>query len=86
MDTQHLRSFVAVARLGSFTRASQELFMTQSTVSRHVAALERRLDTVLLARGPRNVALTRPGSAFLPRAEAVLEAVDAAELAARGCT
>ena len=86
MDTRHLRAAVAVARHGSFTVAARELFMTQSTVSRQVAALERDLGRRLFVRNVGAVRLTRAGEAFLPEAEKVLQAVESALDAARAAT
>jgi DNA-binding transcriptional LysR family regulator len=84
MDTRHLRAAVAVARHGSFTAASRELFMAQSTVSRQVSTLERQLGRRLFVREARAVELTPHGAAFMAEAEKVLEAVDRALCAARG--
>lgn len=56
-----IRVFEAAARLGSFTRAAQELGMSQAAVSWQVKALERRLDQPLFRRLPREVALTPAG-------------------------
>jgi DNA-binding transcriptional LysR family regulator len=83
MDTRHLRAAVTVARCGTFTQAAQELYMAQSTLSRQVLALERELGVTLFVRGPRSVALTDRGEAFMPQAEAVLRAVAGAEAAVR---
>src|SRR3954469_25917702 len=56
-----IRVFEAAARLSSFTRAGEELGMSQAAVSWQVKALERRLDQPLFRRLPREVALTRAG-------------------------
>ena len=56
-----LRIFEAAARLGSFTRASGELGVTQAAVSWQVKALEQRLGQTLFRRLPREVALTPAG-------------------------
>ncbi|MCR5879940.1 LysR substrate-binding domain-containing protein [Phenylobacterium sp. J367] len=56
-----IRVFEAAARLGSFTRAADELGMTQAAVSWQVKALETRLDQPLFRRLPREVALTPAG-------------------------
>src|SRR5688572_16347559 len=56
-----IRVFEAAARLLSFTRAAEELGMTQAAVSWQVKALERRLDQALFRRLPREVALTPAG-------------------------
>ncbi|HEY2356691.1 MAG TPA: LysR substrate-binding domain-containing protein [Phenylobacterium sp.] len=56
-----IRVFEAAARLLSFTRAAEELGITQAAVSWQVKALERRLDQPLFRRLPREVALTPAG-------------------------
>jgi LysR family transcriptional regulator, glycine cleavage system transcriptional activator len=56
-----IRVFEAAARLSSFTRAAEELGITQAAVSWQVKALERRLDQALFRRLPREVALTPAG-------------------------
>jgi DNA-binding transcriptional LysR family regulator len=70
VDTHLLRTFVAVARHGSFTAAASELGYTQSAVSQHIAALETDLRTPLLRRRP--VALTDAGARLLEHAEPLL--------------
>jgi LysR family transcriptional regulator, glycine cleavage system transcriptional activator len=62
-----LRIFESAARLKSFTRAAQELHVTQAAVSWQVKALEQRLDQPLFRRLPREVELT-PGGERLARA------------------
>jgi LysR family glycine cleavage system transcriptional activator len=64
-----IRVFEAAARQGSFTRAAEELGMTQAAVSWQVKALEQRLDRRLFIRQPREVALT-PAGERLARAAA----------------
>lgn len=56
-----IRVFEAAARLKSFTRAAEELNITQAAVSWQVKALEKRLDQALFQRLPREVALTASG-------------------------
>ena len=70
-----LRAFSAVARHGSFSRAAEELFVSQPAVSKHVAALERELGVRLLERGRGGAALTDAGRRlvdYVVRAEALL--------------
>jgi LysR family glycine cleavage system transcriptional activator len=67
-----IRVFEAAARLLSFTRAAQELGMTQAAVSWQVKALERRLDQPLFRRLPREVVLTPAGERL---ARAATEAI-----------
>jgi len=72
MELRRLRYFVAVARHGTFTRAAEELWLTQSALSQQVRRLEAELGVTLLRRTPRGVELTPAGEALLPRAEAML--------------
>jgi LysR family transcriptional regulator of beta-lactamase len=61
-----LRAFEVSARHLSFTRAAQELNLTQTAVSQHVKNLEQRLGKPLFRRVPRGLALTDEGMALLP--------------------
>ncbi len=79
-----LRLFVRVARRGSFSAAGRELGVPQSTASRTIAALERRMGAALLLRSTRAVTLTDAGADFLARIEPILADLDEAEQAARG--
>ncbi|MCX7660118.1 MAG: LysR family transcriptional regulator [Caldimonas manganoxidans] len=79
-----LRAFEAVARLGSFERASEELHITASAVSKRVAALEEHLDTALLVRSGRSLSLTAAGKEYLEQVRAALELLAAVPLHRRG--
>lgn len=59
-----LRVFEAVARLGSFTKAADELHVSQSAVSRQVSIIENYLDVKLLVREQRGVTLTDIGRIY----------------------
>lgn len=61
-----VRCFEAAARHGSFTRAAQELGMTQAAMSYQVKLLEDRVGGQLFLRGPRGVALTEAGHRLAP--------------------
>ncbi len=76
--------FRRVAELGSFTRAADDLEITAATVSKHIAFLERDLDTRLINRTTRRMNLTDAGFAFLKRTQALLDELEDAELEARG--
>ena len=56
-----LRTFEAVARLLSFSDAAEELFVTQSAVSRQIKGLEDELGAALFVRGTRHVEMTQSG-------------------------
>lgn len=76
MDPHLLRTFTAVARLGSFSAAARELGYTQSAVSQHIAALEADLGVGLLGRRP--VVPTEAGLRLLDHAGPLLNRLAAA--------
>ena len=77
MELEQLRIFCAVAACRSFTRAAKELFVSHSTTSRAVTALERELGVPLLVRDRHTVALTPAGQTLLTGAEDLLRQADA---------
>jgi DNA-binding transcriptional LysR family regulator len=81
---QSLQAFDAVVRLGSFTGAAQELALTQSAVSRQVAALESQLGAVLLIRGKRAVTPTLEGKVYAMAAQSALQQLQQAALTLQG--
>lgn len=78
MDLRQLGYVVAVAELGSFTRAAERCFVAQSALSHQVARLEHELGARLFHRTSRRVHLTPAGRAFLPAARQCLEAAERA--------
>ena len=72
------QGFEAAARNLSFTRAAQELFITQSAVSRQIKALEQHLGVMLFERRPRALVLTEQGAALQQVTADVLERLQAA--------
>jgi len=74
MTLRQLEVFAAVAGTGSFSRASEEVLLTQSTVSQHVAALEEELAVRLLDRTGRGAELTEAGELLLRHVRQVLAA------------
>lgn len=73
-----LRGFRAAARHLSFTRAAQELFVTQSAISHEIKALEQQLGTMLFRRSNRTLHLTQAGQELLHAVDEALSLVDAA--------
>ncbi|SEL49504.1 LysR family transcriptional regulator, glycine cleavage system transcriptional activator [Roseateles sp. YR242] len=71
-----LRAFEAVARRLSFSAAAEELFLTQSAVSRQIRALEEELGATLFHRGTRHVALTADGQLLQSTVSTLLERLD----------
>lgn len=81
-----IRVFEAAARLKSFTKAAQELGMTQAAVSYQIKVLEERVGAPLFLRGPRQVALTEVGARLAPAVTAAFEQLAEAYAAARGAS
>ncbi|MGD1257404.1 hydrogen peroxide-inducible genes activator [Mycobacterium seoulense] len=79
-----LRAFAAIAEKRQFSSAATTLGVSQSTLSQALAALETGLGTQLVERSTRRVFLTAEGAALLPRAQAVIEAMDGFTAAAAG--
>lgn len=72
MEVHQLRYFCAVARHGTFTRASQAEHVAQPSLSQQILKLEAELGARLFDRLPRSARLTVFGKAFLPNAERIL--------------
>lgn len=79
-----LRAFAAVVEKRHFSAAASFLGVSQSTLSQALAALETGLGVQLIERSTRRVFVTTQGSQLLPRAQAVIEAMDAFTAAAAG--
>jgi LysR family transcriptional regulator, nitrogen assimilation regulatory protein len=78
MDLKQLESFVHVAELGSFTRASGFLRVAQPALSRQIRSLEVELRQTLFQRNGRGVVLTDAGKRLLAHGRAILLQVDRA--------
>ena len=76
MDFKQLRSFVAVADCGSFTRAAARLYASQPTVSAHIRQLEDELRQTLFLRTTKSLAITPRGRELYDYAVHVLELKD----------
>lgn len=81
MDVDDLSLFVRIARLRSISAAARDLSLTPAGASARLAALERKLGARLLHRTTRRTTLTEDGLAFLPHAEHVVVAAEAARAA-----
>lgn len=78
VELRHLRAFAAVARQRSFTRAAEQLLITQPALTRTIQQLEATLQVQLLDRTSRRVDLTEAGREFLVQVEQVLLDLDQA--------
>jgi LysR family nitrogen assimilation transcriptional regulator len=72
MQFRHLRTFVCVARNGSFSRAAEILHIAQPALSQQIKQLEDELGTALFVRYARGVRLSRAGETMLDGAEDIL--------------
>lgn len=73
-----LNSFVAAARHGSFSKAGEQVGLTQSAVSRQIAILEEWLQTSLFERRGRRVILNAAGAAYAEQVRAGLDRIRSA--------
>jgi DNA-binding transcriptional LysR family regulator len=72
LDSRKLLAFTTLARVGSFTLAARELFITQSAVSHAIKSLEVELDCRLFDRLGRSVKLTPGGHQLLDHAQRII--------------
>jgi DNA-binding transcriptional LysR family regulator len=73
MDVDQLRTFIAIAETGSFTRAAEVVHKTQSAVSMQMKRLEERLDRPIFARDGRASKLTEDGARLLDYARRIVK-------------
>lgn len=76
---QELAAFVAVVETGGFSAAARRTGDAQSSISKSVAALEKRLGLMLFNRSTRSVTLTDDGQRYYQRTKPLLEEMDAAD-------
>jgi LysR family transcriptional activator of glutamate synthase operon len=83
MDLQQLRVFREAAKAGGFTRASEELHLSQSTISLHIKRLEEELGCPLFLRAKKRVYLNEAGGVLLQYADRIFQEIKNAEMAVR---
>lgn len=76
LNLQHLRTFQALAQLESFSRAGEQVCLSQSAVSRHIGALEDSLGLRLFERVGRRAVLTSAGRVLRTRLDALMREAD----------
>jgi DNA-binding transcriptional LysR family regulator len=74
LDTDQLRSFLAIVDSGSFTRASERVNKTQSAVSMHIRRLEEQLGCALFVKHGRGARLTGEGEQLIDYARRIMQA------------
>jgi len=72
VSTRQLQAFLAIARLGSFTRAAEEIFVTQAGLSLMLKDFEAQVGARLFDRTTRSVRLTPAGDSLLPTARRMM--------------
>jgi DNA-binding transcriptional LysR family regulator len=85
LDARRLRVLIEVVERGSFSAAADALHLTQPSVSRHVASLEREVGVPLLRRGP-ELTLTQAGETLVAGGREALRQLDGAEAELRAIT
>ncbi|PSV48659.1 LysR family transcriptional regulator [Photobacterium indicum] len=78
-----MRAFVRVVQMGSFSAAAREQDTTQATISKKVAALEKKLGAKLLSRTSRELSLTEVGADYYENCVIILSELDEAEAQVR---
>jgi LysR family transcriptional regulator, carnitine catabolism transcriptional activator len=76
-DMRHIRAFLAVARIGNFTRAAADLHVSQSALTVQIRQLEESLGVTLFDRGKRRAVLTNAGKDVLVPLEKILVDMEA---------
>jgi DNA-binding transcriptional LysR family regulator len=83
VDLDDVAAFVAVAELGGFSVAAQQMNLSQPALSRRILKLEETLGVALLERTTRKVGLTTVGREFLPKARRLLDDLEESLLSVR---
>ena len=78
MEIRQLETFVCVARTLNFSRAAEEINLSQPTISTHIGSLENYLNVQLFVRNTKEVSLTKAGQSFLGFAKKILTTRDQA--------
>ncbi|HWR45491.1 LysR family transcriptional regulator [Sporomusa sp.] len=74
-DIRHLRSFIYVAEHLNFTKAAEQLYISQSTLSKHIAELEEQLGVQLFVRTHHSVRLTPPGATLFEESRTLMSKI-----------
>lgn len=66
MELSYIKEFIVLAEYKNFSKAAEELYISQPTLSKHIQAMERELGGKLFNRSTHGVSLTEFGELFLP--------------------
>ncbi len=73
MEINYIREFAVLAEIGNYLEAAESLFISQSSLSKHIQMLEKELGTPLFNRSTRKVELNEYGLMFLPYAKQIAQ-------------
>ncbi len=73
VETSYLKEFIVLAETGNYLQASENLFISQSSLSKHIKSLEEEVGVPLFDRSTRKVSLNKYGSTFLKYARQMLD-------------
>lgn len=73
MELNYIKEFVHLANVGNYLTASEDLFVSQSSLSKHIMAIETELGVTLFDRTTRKVKLTEVGNLFLEYARVIAD-------------
>lgn len=76
MDLSLLNYFLVLSRHKNFSAAADELYLSQSSLSKRIKSLETKMDTDLFVRHPRSIELTEAGKTILPYAGRISDEYD----------
>lgn len=72
MNTKYVAEFLLLAQKKNYLESAEELYISQSSLSKHILSLEKELGTRLFNRTTRTVSLTKEGTVFLPYARTIV--------------
>lgn len=73
MEINYLKEFVVLAQIGNFLEAAEILYISQSTLSKHIKVIEKELGLPLFDRTTRKVSISKYGQLLLPYAQQIVE-------------
>lgn len=76
MEIRHLECFMAVARCGNFTKAAEQIHLSQPSISKMIKEIEAQMNIELFYRDTKHVELTDAGIAFLEQAQQIVALFD----------
>ncbi len=76
MDISFIREFMVLSETCNYQNASEKLYLTNSTLSKHIQKMEAELGTPLFERSTRKVTLTKEGKIFQQKCAQILDLYD----------